>query len=765
MLNKFSEIFGRPANPKIKALIPWIGAIVYASVVFKGTPALFHDWPSPYQSFALSLRTTLGWDSSGIGAPVSYPSSFLLVPLIGLLSSLLGTHIATIIFVGGIGYFCAYGLQNCSMAISTSWAPQISAVLFGLFNPWAYTELVAGHTFMLLSYGGVALLLALFIRAERRQLPYIISALLIVPQIQFFVIVFPFASVFCWLTRKRAAFWAWMCLALPIIVGVLINKNALMAIPLTIAWEKQQSISAVNAVRLTGYFAKYAQAYNSWPSTAGWLVFFLAVVGAVRVALSERKYLYVVAITIVSLLIAVGTRAPWGWIVQMAFLRFPEAGLLRELYDVLGITAIGYALLVSIAARRSALVCLAWLGSSLALALLWLSVPPQSHWVLAEQLPKIKVVGKNERFALLPAFQPMSFRGRGSGIDPDAYPRGNNVTPLNESFPSYPAETALASYLETGNDSLLRGLGVGDIIVRPWMSTNMTTLAPQFAISPAKDRPHYLSTHTVSAVPELTTRPFPHIGSLDTNIGAGDVFFADARAAHGSVIPKFWQRLGFVTNIATPKRKVNARLGWVDARLAFIALPALGQPFGGALTVSRTAVLRFPHRSQALVYVKGALTTLKGRIITTTTRGYRWVHLPVATNAVRCRGLCVVALLGNPPHLKRLPPPTPFTALRFTSRVGWFASAVLPPGGPRMLLYSVAYNRLWKVIGGGIEFDHVRIDGVLNGWLFRGNSHPLRIVIVELGAACVALSELIALLGLAVIAYIWISQRRRAGRI
>ncbi len=74
------------------------------------------------------------------------------------------------------------------------------------------------------------------------------------------------------------------------------------------------------------------------------------------------------------------------------------------------------------------------------------------------------------RVALLPAFQPLALRGGGGdGADPDAHVYPGGVATLNEYFPTYPVDMALARYEQTGDDRALRALASREIVPRPWL--------------------------------------------------------------------------------------------------------------------------------------------------------------------------------------------------------------------------------------------------------------------------------------------------------
>jgi hypothetical protein len=397
-----------------------------------------------------------------------------------------------------------------------------------------------------------------------------------------------------------------------------------------------------------------------------------------------------------------------------------------------------------------------WLIASLTLIGAWVVQPPWLYWVPEQFVPQsaIPTTIANTRFAAIPAFQPLSFENRGSGIDPDLSPRPNNVTALNEFLPLYPVSTALARYLQDGSLRDMSALSVSYVVNRPWLHPDTRSLRGQLALTSAglpdeaRRAPPFVE--RIPNLPELTLSPLPRVGTLDTNIGAGNVFFGDARIARGPGVPADWANYSPVVPIVAPSRFADARQGWVDARLGFLSAPQLGQPFGGAMTLDSDALLAVHPDLDALVYVRGTLYSADGRKLTGST-GYRWIAIPTGVNAVRCSGLCVVALQGMPPQLPSNPAGGPVTAVPFRQLTTWLASATIPPGPARLLRYNVAYEDLWIARSDGVELAHVRVDGIVNGWILPALDHRQNVVIIEIGALATACAELFAVLGLIVI--------------
>src|SRR4029077_19131165 len=113
------------------------------------------------------------------------------------------------------------------------------------------------------------------------------------------------------------------------------------------------------------------------------------------------------------------------------------------------------------------------LAAGVALAVTWGARPPSALWVSSNEYPHSRgSAAPVSRVALLPAFQPLQLRsGRGDGADPDSFVYSDHVAPVNEYYPTYPVDMALASYEQTGDVRGLQALGVGAIVDRPWLSS------------------------------------------------------------------------------------------------------------------------------------------------------------------------------------------------------------------------------------------------------------------------------------------------------
>ena len=112
----------------------------------------------------------------------------------------------------------------------------------------------------------------------------------------------------------------------------------------------------------------------------------------------------------------------------------------------------------------------------MALPITWLFRPPGDLLGGVEARIRIRPFPLRplRRVALLPAFQPLGMRGGGGdGADPDAFVYPGDVPTLNEYFPSYPVDMALARYEQSGDVTALRALGVGADRATAWLVSRM----------------------------------------------------------------------------------------------------------------------------------------------------------------------------------------------------------------------------------------------------------------------------------------------------
>ena len=714
---------------------PLCAAAFAIALSANGIPALRHDWwwaPDRAAAGAVIVNASSGWLPVGLGAPYAIPDSYLLGTAIGLLIWMLGPLPALFVYGLGIGAALAGGARALAQSLGAGPIACACAQVFFTFNPWVYTKLVAGHTYMLLACGALALLTAALVDRRPRPALATFALVLTLAQLQFFLLAMVLALAFALRQRNVVPLITGVVISLPGIIGVAFDAGSLQRTPYTIAWEATQSVPLADAALLAGYFAHYTDHLTGLYAAAAGAAALTAAAGA-ALARSRLAFGFLLA-CVLSLLAAAGLHGPFPALFEFVIAHAPQSGVFRELYNFLGVTALAYTALAVLAANRSAFARWVWAAAALVLAATWIVYPPSAKWVDARTLPRpMLTVPAGSRFALFPAFQPLRFAQRGSGSDPDAYQRAGNIVPLNEYQPTYPVDVALAKFAQSGERGALAALGVAALIQRPWLHSDTGTLSEQQALPPPPDRTAVapVQTSASAALPELSLGPLPRPVLLGQRFGAGNVLAADAAVARGPGVPAQWSALTALRPFAASNRFVRARDGWVDARFAFAERPDLGQAFGGVFTTSQ-APFELHGGSDIIAAVEGALRSTGGRPIAATTHGYVALHLAADVHAVRCAGACALAAWGTLPSGVPLEAPgPPFAALAFEQRTPWIARAHLAPGGARLLRYNVRYDGGWAAYAGTTPLAHVRLDGVVNGFIVPPHDGTLEVTIVE----------------------------------
>ena len=711
---------------------------------------LRHDWGAgPFHSSWSTILSDAfsGWNVAGIGSPSLYPDAYIISLPIALLTAVGGNHVALVVTLLAIGALAAFGGRALAKDAGGGTAVCCAASILCVFNPWTYTELVAGHVFMLLAYAASIWLFRELLRPAPRSAVVILAAILTLQQLQFFVVTTVALIVFGAVRRNWVPLGIISLMWMPIAIAVISDiRPALDAVPLVVSWERQQSVAPLDAVGVTGYFAGYARGFALLGAIPMVYTFVLFVVAFI--VLMNRRVLVVGVGTMIALVIAMGLRGPLLPQMEWLSLHFRGAVLYRELFDILAYVVIGYCALAVWLCSRYRVLSWSWLAALLVLPIPWITSPPSHYWLTANALPQIslKDAPAHTRFALVPAFQPMSFEGKGSGRDPNLQAFGDDVTPVNDAFATYPADAALGAYALRGDASMLAALSVSEIVERPWLKTQTEALAQQWALPlrPFRDAPRARNV-MLEAAPELSLLPVPVVGTLDARLGSGNIFFGDAFGVSGTLVPAQWARLRGVTRITTPNRQTHAALGWVNARFAFAQRPELAQSLGGALTTNATAVLHLQSGRAALVYVEGSLRSTDGRTVSGSTKGYRWVTVPGGVRGVICSGLCLVAAQGDPPNAPLEPPKQQAKALSFRFVTPWLVLADAPAGAPGAVRYNTAYADGWSAYLDGSRLTHLRLDGTVNGWLIPSRGDGARLVLVEEASAAQVFCELVVI--------------------
>jgi len=725
-----------------------LATLVAALCLAGGIPELWHDWRIPPQpGAASSLVASLfePWLPGGIGAAQPYPTFYLVGFLLWPMRFVGAFGIVGIIVFATVALAARAAAQLVRGLGGDEWT-SAAAAIFAALNPWVYSKYVAGHVLMVFAYAILLALLAEIARARPRRWAVIVLTVLTITQIEFFVIVVvPLAA---WLAAKRAyrALFALGVAAAPIAYGIAATYSQIRGTPFNLSWQDTQSLDPGQALLLNGYVFDYAHAFSSvWLGT---LVFAVVAAMGIVPVLRARRFAIVLGIAASAYVLTTGTKGPIAPLYRYAVLRFPEIGLFRELYDLIALVAIAYVVCIACGAGRRRVAGVVLSVAALSYLIPWLKVPPASFFVGAPLLPQAPVPRRpSERIAFLPAFQPMTFGGRGSGVDPDAYVRDGFASPLNEFFPTYPVDAALGFAAFRNDDRYLAALGVTSLVVRPYLQSNLEALKYQWVetsgVRSGRRRPHALA-----GLPLLSAGGVPGTATIGNRPDESAIFFGDLEPAR-------------VRTFEPSRASNDAGADWVDARLSIPLHPDWGTAFGGVTTQSlRPLALPLPSVGTSLLaHVDGTLGDESGRTVVPAKAGLHWWPLPAGVRSVRCRGTCIVILqalvpTGVPEHRPLLP--SKALDVRFVAP--WLARAEVPPHFHGTLRLNVRYDGAWAAFIRNRPLPHVRLDTAVNGWNVTTSgaatvSFVQRTAAVQFALELAAAAVIATLLALELLAY------------
>jgi len=729
-----------PAATRIGKPLAIAAALLFAAfVVANGVPTLRHDWTWPIDRAAIAPflgEATSGWLSTGFGTPNPHPTTYLIAIPIVFFMWLFGPLAGLAALSVAIGYLC----MRVADAAAARWnGPPAGALglgLFALFNPWVYNEVVAGHLVMVLAYGGAIGLIAEMLRGrEASSVRLALWIALIEAQLQFYLVAMLALVVFAAATKKWLPPLLGLLFGMPSVIGLVAERSALLRIPYGMTWQTNQSVAPPALLGLGGYFPGYADRLGITASIAVWLVLALALLGAVA-ARRSRATAWALGAAVALYVVILGVNGPLAGAYAWTVRNVPESGVFRELYDLAGLfAALALALACAATARFKRLGYVA-LAAGVALAVTWMVHPPSDLWVGARSYPHPVVAAPPfSRVALLPAFQPLGLRdGSGDGADPDARAYPGHVATLNEYYPTYPVDMALARYEQEGDVAALRALGVVEIVGRPWMASRSRGGIGLAATSlrPTEPRAAPVAVRYLpGATPLISECDRPRVVAFDDGENACDIFFGDT----GGYAP-----LRPVTGDAD---EIDPGRSWIDARLAFAESPALAQPFGGALTQSRV-----PHRvepgSWLLAYVRGRLTG-GGRTLLASGGSFEWLRIAPGVTSVACDGLCeLVAQTASLPNLPRALAPAPAKALAFHRFAPWMYVVEREADSAALLRLNERYDAAWIAIAAWRVLPHVRVGAGANGWFFAEPAS--RVILIQMSSLLQSIAEALGVL-------------------
>jgi hypothetical protein len=424
--------------------------------------------------------------------------------------------------------------------------------------------------------------------------------------------------------------------------------------------------------------------------------------------------------------------APYAWIVR----NVPESGVFRELYDLAGCFAAVVILLASIAVARVWPLGYLALAAGIALPITWVLRPPSDLWIGAGAYPHPDVRAPAfARVAFSPAFQPLALRnGTGGGADPNVHLYPGPVAPLNQYFPSYPVDMALARYEQSGDTEDLRALGVAEIVNRPWLVSvtrgEIGLAARSLRVGAPRASPQAIR-YLDGATPLVSQCDVSRVVTLSERLDACDLFFGD--------VPGY----ASLRTIVAPSDSIDPRIAWIDARLVFAKVPDLAQAFGGAMTQSRLPY-RIDSPTWLLAYVRGKLTTADGRALLASNGAFTWLPIPVSVGSVVCEGLC--ALIAQTPTLPNQPatPPARVRAVTFARFAPWLYVVSIANESGQLLRLDERYDPAWTAIASLHVLPHVRVDASVNGWFV--SSGASRVILLQVTSLLQLIAEALGVL-------------------
>lgn len=714
----------------VSPIVP--SALFLWAVLLKGIPALRHDWFWPRT--AMLLRSQMmdaisPWHAVGIGQPDAYPAHYLISAFSLGLAECMSPLAALAVL---LALFCALSALGCLWLSRYAGRMYATAPLLFivLFNPWVYTKIVAGHVNMLIAYAASLCIAIELVYGKRRPLVLSLLLVCVLQQIQFFVVAGAVCLIVAIADRRFLPAFTAAILFIPIIIGITFERSTLLSIPYLSVWQQSQSLHVFDALLLKGYFTRYAAGNGVAPIIGMAMLIAAAIIGVAAGERRKRAILVLLA-TISALVLSLGLNGPLPNAYEWLVLHVPASALFRELYDLLAYVFIGYLLLSVRLLHRYAWSAPIFLCIGGLVAAPWTYHGPSTFWVGSSELPEaaVPLTNSHVRYALFPAFQPFSFKATGSGADPDAFHYPRSVDPINLYLPEFPEAKALSMFEKRRDPALLKALSVAAIVQRPWLKSNNSSLQQQEV--PLRLQPKGAAVTNTRFIPELSLTDLPHIGSYDSNIGAGNVFFGDISPdlCHAISCPAHHAQ---VHPIPPPRNSLNARAQWVDARLAFDAAPTIAQSLGGIITTSRQSVAVQPG-TYLLSYVTGKLIAQNGSIVVRGTGTYTWTLIDNDVRRVHCVGACLLAAWTTSlPKVPLNPPPVAFTPLAFDPIVPWLIRAdISTTTRAEVLRYNVRFDRGWCAFASGIRLHHFRIDNVVNGWLLPPKKQQRTIWIVN----------------------------------
>ena len=693
-----------------------------------GIPALRHDWRVPAYHHALGGWISSffqPWATSGIGTPHPYPTFYLVGFSLWPFQWFLDTWQILVLLIGATTFLATVGGTAIAKRAG---APRAAALAIGAIctlNPWVYSKLVAGHILMILAFALSMLLIAELQRDRPRRAVLILLYALSITQIEYFIILFIPLLFWSIKTRRLFELYAMLIAALPIIVGIVGRYDSIRSTPYLLPWQLSNSVPPLQGLLMQGYSFNYAHAFAPlWPVLI--LITLLSVVGAVF--LNNMVARVAAFVGLLGWIFASGLDGPIAPFYRTLVLAIPESGLFRELYDLIALLVVTYAICLSAIAAKSKLASGLIIASAIFLIYPWVTVPVSREFVDASTIPQIILPRDPQtRAALFPSFQPLTYMGRGEGVDPDAYSQPGRSAPINQYMNSFPVDAAFGRALH-GNFGMLRGLSVRYVIVRPYLKSDIASLRYQLSAPIPRAT---IRARTMTPYPIVAIVPPPKTATLPLDPREDARFIGDV------------DRINLM-DVIPDRSSINPNDAWVDARLAFASFPQIETPFGGAFSTG-VRPLKIPHGRNILAWTSGSISGSKNKIIAHATKNLRWWPLPPKTLWVQCHGVCaVIAVADIPSGVPRATAPVRGIAARVSQRLPWLWEASIPANSAGSLRFTESYDPYWVATKGQGLWTHFCLDFSLNGWTIIPSTQRQRVFLIESLAAVQYILELVS---------------------
>jgi hypothetical protein len=482
----------------------------YKALLAPGIIGLIHDWsvaPTAAQNVALAKQIFNGWYTWGLGAPVVYPTEYPLKFAMGAIA-LAGAdgEVLSKMLVAGIPALAFLSAAHmCSKLRISPWAACVAGAFYAL-NPVMLNKLVSGQSAYLFGYAVMPTVLASFLNSESRRHFLMVGletgVLVSLAGVQIQLGVFAYGllilAALCFtrppfMRRAAIVLVATIVLSLvelPTILGLLYDASWLETLRVfqpNPGWIASNSAHLFDAVRLSGYLIGYdvmsMHGSVAWWTGAGFIVAAVAVLGYAWSPQWARCFALVCGP--VTLLFVCGLYSPAAALIEWLFLHIRFMETFRELYHAMAILALVYAIGIGFffhgASENQLVVAL----RAVALAALGFYCAPMlsgnvSGWLQNYRYGKdmsaaYAIVSRvPERTVWLPMDQPLSYDGRGAGVDPMSVSRYGSLWLYSLAWPLSAVDMAARSQHWAELQVALDRLSVGYVVERRLFNSRLS---------------------------------------------------------------------------------------------------------------------------------------------------------------------------------------------------------------------------------------------------------------------------------------------------